>query len=370
MFNVYRLKENPTWVRFGPRAAPAEESFNTTTSFFSASTRPTPSTLRGVSADNSPEMDHTNKGSKRRGYHQATAPSFSPGLTRTSSDRAEAETLVAAGVAAALRHERQQAQQREQQSGQRTTRTSVSASSSLSSIAKSANAAVGATSCASVAPTRAARSTYPSENTPARGVCTAAPSYQSSHPSSFCGNCASFPSYLRDRTNLPAECKGTEERANAIRASRASAKNAPHGCTQGSSQSSLCGPGATDQTEVPVYARPSVSTAPSSGSRATVTHLSGPAAFVDVEGPFDSLYVPLRRPAPQNCEATRQHFSIFEAEGSERVGLHTGRSDRRGVTTRVHQVDYAPLSVAQVRRGGAGGGDGLLTSNSLYGQGC
>ncbi|KPI86905.1 hypothetical protein ABL78_4039 [Leptomonas seymouri] len=358
-FNVYRLKANPTWVRFGPRVALTKEVSNTTASSFSASTRQTASTYRGASAGISPDTSQVDKGSRRRSHCDEMSPHLSLAFPDASFRREEAEALVAAGTEAALRHERHLMQQRGRQSAQRATRASVSAASSIVNPSRS----IDCTSCASYASGHDARSTCPSE-------AMIASSYQGIRPSGRFTNFGSS-SFLRDCTNLAAEHRGIKVARNDAHASRASVGGAHRSDIQESSTHSLCEPGSTAQTETPRHSHISLTITPSSVSRAAATHLSGPAAFVHVEGPMDSLYVPLRRPAPQNCEATRQHFNIFETANSAHVGPRRGSGATRApVQACAVQSQHEALSTARLERGCVPAPDAYQTSNNLYGQGC
>ncbi|KAG5466716.1 hypothetical protein LSCM1_00890 [Leishmania martiniquensis] len=100
-------------------------------------------------------------------------------------------------------------------------------------------------------------------------------------------------------------------------------------------------------------------------SRAKDSHLRGSAALVAVAGPLDALYVPLRRPAPRGCVATRQNFSI--SEGARR----TRSSDRSAM--KAGAVTGGSREARVVRCGIVGGApeaDTYRTSSSAYGRGC
>ncbi|CBZ30685.1 hypothetical protein LMXM_34_1355 [Leishmania mexicana MHOM/GT/2001/U1103] len=102
-----------------------------------------------------------------------------------------------------------------------------------------------------------------------------------------------------------------------------------------------------------------------SSSRAKDSHLMGSAALVEVAGPLDALYVPLRRPAPRGCVATRQHFWIFERTHCKEV---PGRSatEARAATGAHREAHIGHRGVV----GGLPETDTYRTTNSAYGRGC
>ncbi|KAK7198169.1 hypothetical protein NESM_000773600 [Novymonas esmeraldas] len=105
----------------------------------------------------------------------------------------------------------------------------------------------------------------------------------------------------------------------------------------------------------------SLSLMTASSTRAKDSHLMGSAAVVGVPGPLDTLYIPLRRPAPRGCAATRQHFSIFDTSpqvasvAANASGIGAGRAMR---TARDGHAGLAPAA------------DTYKTTSSAYGCGC
>jgi hypothetical protein len=351
-FNVYRLRENPTWVKFGlhaARAGPVQPSASV--SYDVPRRLPTP-TYWDVSATRDRGGDLERRSCGRDAHSTFSSPYCSSSTASPSSAmRFDSHTTLADTAAdAALRYERQRLQQRNVPCSSRMSASLHSTADTTKVIKQSASSAgVSVTSCPA-----AHSATTPSERQALQERRIAeTPSCHSNggntHASTLARRAAAG-SILRDRTNLANE-QCVKETSTVLGTSHDSA--------------------GVHQSCTPV----SASVARSFVSRAAVTHLSGCAAVVDVEGPLDSLYIPLRRPPPRSCAATRQHFSIFgDVADLARTGGGDGKesASKRPLSAhmRIDPVYHAPGNNAVgVHDRAPSKGDAYQTSSSAYGRG-
>lgn len=370
-FNIYRLKANPTWVRFAPRGNCAEAPPQSVASSISADRCSSTMITRSGCKTEQSLAGCTDTSSGRASTHRDCALSFS-----TTRSARGSSVLADAAANAALHYERQQ------QHGQKSSRQSTAiASASASSLdAWSAGEQRNALHTSSAAPSRGPLNTCHTSSVstrPPRNV-TLSSCDDVTHSPAPPRNSASASSSL-----LSYACSGASRPVD--RASPA-VLEAPvtSGCVPSwlsSSARTPCsslygGPAMEERAQTPLRRVSSPSPAPSTASRAATSHLRGSAAVVDVEGPLDALYVPLRRPPPSQCEATRQHFSIFEVAERGRVGPRVGgaclgaTATRGSALVRADDIDSTAQGGASVRRGGAGGWSSYETSNGVYGKGC
>lgn len=359
-FNVYRLKENPTWVRFAPRGVGGR-----------AQTRPSSADgrqaiLASSCSQGMAEWSATGSARSHRGRGSIGRDSTSSSSIRRTAE--EVDTLAGAAATAALRYERQHQQHEGRQpSCQSATPASVTASS------LEAWTAAGHRPPLPSIPHNTANSACHASTMSTRTT-QAAPTSSSSYgggaqSSSPCHNRSSSASSLFQSFELGSESGHVTHASSSagVRASFIVSEPAPCWPHEGSSR-------VNSHVPLPRGRRAtSPSPAPSAASRAATSHLSGSAAFVDVEGPLDSLYVPLRRPPPPQCEATRQHFSIFDGAQQSRAGPRAGgfQTDARAPAfAQVDRSDHAAQRRVPVQGGGAVVWSTYQTSNGAYGKGC
>ncbi|KAL7702356.1 hypothetical protein N2W54_006134 [Lotmaria passim] len=351
-FNVYRLRENPTWVKFGLRGAYAQPTQKSASSSFDTISRPSVSLYRGAQADSWPAVNGCSGCSKQRSCGQGTHYASCSASSYARPMHVEATSLADAGAQAALRHEQQERVQR---------RSCTSVPSMTAAPARDSD---GASFASRVSHTSASSAVSPPMQASVPDKNPAVPFGSSTYQPNL--------SFLSDRTNLTTGATASKHQSLSVAASQVS--DDTHPCDSRTSyRRSFHEPEATAPIEASSCERPSVSAARASVSRATATHLSGSAAVVDVAGPSDALYVPLRRPPPQNCEATRQHFNIFDVADREREKQFRGASHRGDVAKA--RVNYCTAHAPLTSNGGIwasepGGSDAYQTSNSAYGQGC
>ncbi|KAG5492548.1 hypothetical protein JKF63_01126 [Porcisia hertigi] len=99
--------------------------------------------------------------------------------------------------------------------------------------------------------------------------------------------------------------------------------------------------------------------------RAKRSHLVGCAAVVSVPGPLDGHYVPMRRPAPGDCVATRQHFSVFEGAYRPGRGLERSAIEPRAAAGARAGKHFSHGIIGDAFEFGI-----YKTTNSAYGRGC
>lgn len=376
-FHVYRLKANPTWIKFGLRASPASEAHNAASTSRPFGFEAPGSAHRDASANVNWSISSRSSipggHNKSTGERQPSAPrADSVASSHASFASREANNLTAAGSDAALRSGRQcpRSVQEQQEPQQRQQRSTFNGPCQVSSLPSSSNASVARKpdhSCAShvsPAPSDASRSAFSYRND--LHDSTAALSRHgiyTTRPPSRDVQRLTAELFLRDRTN---QTCGKSDNAKQV---SGSVDHTPS-LTRSVYDSLSSEPEAVPQSMLPRYEpTTSVSTARSSTSRAAASHLSGSAAVVDTEGPLDSLYVPLRRPAPRNCEATQQHFSIFDVADKERVSSAAGG---RALPTRQAQPArrvFDSGDAAAQAWAPSNSREAYQTSNSTYGRG-
>ncbi|CAG9582487.1 hypothetical protein LMJF_35_1355 [Leishmania major strain Friedlin] len=312
--SVYRLKHNPSWTKFGMHPAMLAD-------INARSDRPTSrrASSRGSSAASS------------------AVPSANASRLSTASARqpASSSSLAAVGAQAALRHEHKQAHAASRSMNLRATAFSAcgtrGASQSLVSdsvlLAPRARGGSDVKACA------------PESASLGQPAATRGESLTASTP---------VPTPFRDRGGSCDHGSETPRTPNDARSSD---------FTDSSWRA--------ETTRDPSLQPSVLSLRAASSSRAKDSHLMGSAALVEVAGPLDALYVPLRRPAPRGCVATHQHFSIFERTHCQRVPGRSATEARAAVAA--HREAHIG------HRGVVGGSpetDTYRTTNSAYGRGC
>ncbi|CAC9543798.1 hypothetical protein LINJ_35_1360 [Leishmania infantum JPCM5] len=312
--SVYRLKHNPSWTKFGMHPAMLAD-------INARSGRPTSrrASSCGSSAANS------------------AVPSASASLLSTASARqpASSGSLAAVGAQAALRHEHKQAHAASRSMSLRATAFNASgirgvSQSLVSDSAFSTSRARGGSDVKARAPESASLS----QPAATRGESPAASAPVSTTFRDKGGSC----DHGTETPRTPNDTRSSDFTDSSWRA---------------------------ETTRDPSLQPSVLPLREASSSRAKVSHLMGSAALVEVAGPLDALYVPLRRPAPRGCVATRQHFSIFERTHCQGVPVRSATEARAAVAA--HRVAHIG------HRGVVGGSpetDTYRTTNSAYGRGC
>ncbi|GET92638.1 hypothetical protein LtaPh_3514200 [Leishmania tarentolae] len=312
--SVYRLKHNPSWTKFGmhPRVL---------TDINAPSSRPT---LRRASSS--------------RGSYAAnsTVLSANASFLSTASARqpASSSSLAAVGAQAALRHEykKSHAASGSMKLRAHSLNTSGSREASHSWVSDSAFLNQRVRGCSDV------KTCAPESSSPGQTPAT-------------CGGSPTAPAPVqttsRDKGGSFDHSSQTPRTSNDMRSS------------------SFTHPSCRMRTTGEALLQPSIlSLQEASSSRAKDSHLMGSAALVQVAGPSDVLYIPLRRPAPRGCVATRQHFSIFERTHCQGDSERSTREARAAVG--VHKESHiGHRSMADVLPET----DTYRTTNSAYGRG-
>ncbi|CAJ1036191.1 hypothetical protein Q4I32_007353 [Leishmania shawi] len=313
--NVYRIKHNPSWIKFGMHP----EILTDTNARLSRLTS-RGALSRGASRESS-------------AVPSANTPFLSTALARQS---ASSSSLAAIGARAALRHE-------QHQQARATSRSTDSQPPAFhaSAVHRDSHSSVSVSASA----TPRVRGDSDTE--------ACAPESASLERSeSMCGGSATGSTPVTTAFKGKGSFCDRESEMSCFPDDTHSAVFTNSSCRAGAAR-------------VPSL-QPSVFSLPTaSSSRAKNSHLIGSAALVGVAGPLDNLYVPLRRPAPRGCVATRQHFSLFEGTNCK------GSPGMSAIETRAAPGVHREVHIS--RRGLVGGApetDTYRTTNSAYGRGC